>query len=97
MKLLEPDLVEIQKSSVFIKVMECIYQVLNIFVCLFLLTDCHFAYSYKTDTKGMFASPGFPSEYPDSVTCSYFFHASASGRVQITFDFFSLEKPSDKG
>ncbi|XP_052712071.1 neuropilin and tolloid-like protein 2 isoform X2 [Crassostrea angulata] len=60
-------------------------------------SDCHFAYSYKTDTKGMFASPGFPSEYPDSVTCSYFFHASASGRVQITFDFFSLEKPSDKG
>lgn len=77
--------------------MECIYQILNIFVCLFLLTDCHFAYSYKTNTKGMFASPGFPSEYPDSVTCSYFFHASASGRVQITFDFFSLEKPSDKG
>ncbi|XP_022294314.2 neuropilin and tolloid-like protein 2 isoform X2 [Crassostrea virginica] len=60
-------------------------------------SDCHRSYGYESSTKGMFSSPGFPREYPDNVMCSYFFHASPSGRVQITFDFFSLEKPSDKG
>ena len=67
------------------------------FLGSFLSADCHRSYGYESSTKGMFSSPGFPREYPDNVMCSYFFHASPSGRVQITFDFFSLEKPSDKG
>ncbi|XP_062579020.1 cubilin-like isoform X1 [Saccostrea cucullata] len=60
-------------------------------------SDCHHTFSYKTSSTGMFASPSFPREYPDSMVCSYFFHASPSGKVQITFDYFSLEKPSDNG
>ncbi|KAK3090468.1 hypothetical protein FSP39_012126 [Pinctada imbricata] len=58
---------------------------------------CHYNFSYKRKVTGTFSSPEFPNNYPDEVTCTYFFQAPPTGRVRISFDYFDLEKPSDKG
>ncbi|GFO42186.1 cubilin, partial [Plakobranchus ocellatus] len=41
--------------------------------------------------SGIFQSPGFPSQYPNGVSCTFKFVGMANERVKITFDTFKLQ------
>ncbi|BFZ09491.1 hypothetical protein BsWGS_12531 [Bradybaena similaris] len=48
--------------------------------------------NYRTDqTKGEFASPGYPDNYPDDVSCKYKFIGKSNQRIKIKFTNFALQ------
>nr|KAG5704875.1 hypothetical protein BaRGS_001346 [Batillaria attramentaria] len=57
--------------------------------------DCQYHFKYSDGLQGTFASPGYPEEYPQQVTCCYVFDAVNNGGVQIKFDTFNLEGKSE--
>lgn len=54
-------------------------------------TGCEHKYTVRGGRKGIFTSPSFPENYPERMTCCYFFNAKEDGRVRIEFDYFDLE------
>ena len=44
-----------------------------------------------TGTKGNFTSPGYPSDYQDSLICIWRITVDSSSRVQIEFSDFKVE------
>ena len=43
------------------------------------------------DKNGSFTSPGFPLNYPDSVTCTWIIEVPENYHVELTFNTFELE------
>ncbi|CAG5135827.1 unnamed protein product, partial [Candidula unifasciata] len=52
---------------------------------------CDKLFSYQSDVReGEFQSPGFPSHYPNGVSCKYKFIGRANQRVKIQFTQFNV-------
>lgn len=60
-------------------------------------SDCHQMFRSRLKKSGTFASPGFPSHYPELVSCRYIFEAVGDERIKIKFDYFELEGNTDAG
>ena len=58
---------------------------------------CSYRFSHTDAMRGSFASPNYPNNYPEQMTCSYWFEADKDGGVRVNFKVFSLEESSDSG
>ena len=68
-----------------------------VIIFLFTASDCHQMFRSRLKKSGTFASPGFPSHYPELVSCRYIFEAVGDERIKIKFDYFELEGNTDAG
>ena len=50
--------------------------------------------SSLSEKQGTFATPLYPSNYPNRVDCTWEIIADANHVIQLTFDTFTLEGPS---
>ncbi|GAB1600164.1 tolloid-like protein 1 [Argonauta hians] len=60
-------------------------------------SECHEMFRSQLKKSGTFTSPGFPSHYPELVSCRYIFEAVGDERIKIKFEYFELEGNNDSG
>lgn len=45
--------------------------------------------------NGLFATPNYPGNYPHNLDCEWRLVAGENKRIQLTFEYFNLEKSGD--
>ena len=60
------------------------------------LTACSgTSYLYPAQYSRSFRSPGYPSNYPNNLDCTWIISTTSGSRVEITFSSFSTERIHD--